>query len=232
MDDETDTGGAERAFEALRAEVAALRQAAERQTAPDYALTLGEIAKELQVVVARLDAIEASPQLQATPAAVAQQMRQEAVRLAEGQVAQALAAREGFERGRETLARVAFLEQRAQHDRRIVWAIGGGAALVGAVLSTMLFMEANRHAPDDWGWSTGWAAWLMQADTLQAGYKLMDWNNPGTVVAVNEDIRLGNAYAGELHKCEAAAAQTGKEQRCTLGVPPPPRQVNGQPVGR
>lgn len=232
MDDEADTGGAERAFEALRAEVVALCQAVERQTAPDYALTLGAIAKELQAVGARLDAIEASPQLQATPATVAQQMRQEAVRLAEGQVAQALAAREGFERGRETLGRVAFLEQRAQHDRRIVWAIGGGAALVGAVLGTMLFMEANRHAPDDWGWSAGWAAWLMQADTLQAGYKLMDWNNPGTVAAVNEDIRLGNAYAGELHKCEAAAAAAGKEQRCTLGVLPPPRQVNGQPVGR
>jgi hypothetical protein len=59
MDDEADIGGAERAFEALRAEVAALCQALERQTAPDYALTLGAIAKELQVVGARLNAIEA-----------------------------------------------------------------------------------------------------------------------------------------------------------------------------
>ena len=43
MDDADDTGSAERAFEALRAEVAALRQAVEGQTAPDYALTLGAI---------------------------------------------------------------------------------------------------------------------------------------------------------------------------------------------
>ena len=34
------------AFEALRAEVAALRQVIEEQTAPDYALTLGAIARE------------------------------------------------------------------------------------------------------------------------------------------------------------------------------------------
>jgi hypothetical protein len=60
----------------------------------------------------------------------------------------------------------------------------------------------------------------------------MDWNNPGTVAAVNEDTRLGNAYANEMHKCEAAAVQAGNEQRCTFGVLPPPRQVNGQPVGR
>jgi Family of unknown function (DUF6118) len=167
MDDEADSGGAERGFEALRAEVAALRQAVEGQAAPDYALTLGAIAKELQVVVARLDAIEASPQLQATPADVALQIRQEAGRLAESQIAQARAAHGEFERGRETLGRVAFVEQRAQHDRRIVWAIGGGAALVGAVLGTMLFMEVNRHAADGWGWSAGWAAWLMQADTYK-----------------------------------------------------------------
>jgi hypothetical protein len=93
------------------------------------------------------------------------------------------------------------------------------------------FMEVNRHASDGWGWSAGWAAWLMQADSLQAGYKLIDENNPGLAATLNEDIRLGNIYADELHKCETAAAQAGKEQRCTLGVQPP-RQVNRQPVGR
>jgi hypothetical protein len=232
MDSEADTGGAERAFEALRAEVGSLRRMVEERAVPDYALTLGAIAKELQSVGARLTAIEGSPQLQATPALVAHQMRQEAGRLAESQVAQARAAQEGFERGERTLGRMAFLEQRAQHDRRIVWAVGGGAALAGAIVGTLLFLEINRHAPDGWGWSAGWAAWLMQADTLQAGYKLIDSNNPEVAAAVNEDIRVGNAYAGELHKCEAVAAQAGKDQRCTLNVQPPPLRVNGQLVGR
>jgi len=232
MDDEADTGAAERAFEALRAEVTALRQAVAGQTAPDYALTLGAIAKEMQAVGARLAAIETSPQLQATPAVVAQQVRWEAGRLAESQIKQAQAAREEFERGQAVLSQVAFLEQRAQRDRRSVWAIGGGAALMGAVLGVMLFMEVNRHAPGDWGWSASWAAWLMQADTLQAGYKLIDRNNPSLAAAVNEDIRLGNAYAGALHKCEAEAARTGKEERCTMIVKPPPAPTNGQPVGR
>ena len=48
MNDDADSGGAERAFAALRAEVAALRQAIEGQSVPDYALTLGAMAKELQ----------------------------------------------------------------------------------------------------------------------------------------------------------------------------------------
>jgi len=41
------------------------------------------------------------------------------------------------------------------------------AALIGAVLGTMRFMEINRHAPDSWGWSANWAAWLMQADPVR-----------------------------------------------------------------
>ena len=49
---------------------------------------------------------------------------------------------------------------------------------------------------------------------MQAGYKLIDRTTQAHHGG-GEDIRLGNAYAGELHKCEAAAAQAGKEQRCT-----------------
>jgi len=231
MDDEADTGSAERAFEALRAEVAALRQAVEGQTAPDYALTLGAIVKELQAVGTRLDAIEAAPPMQVTPATIAQQIQMQASRLADGQAQQAQAAREGFERGQDTLARVAFFQQRADRDRNILWAVGGGAALIGAVLGTMLFMEINRHAPDDWGWSAGWAAWLMQANTVQAGYQLIDRNNPGLAAEVNQDIRLGNAYADALHKCEADATQAGKVERCILDVQPP-RVADEPPTGQ
>jgi len=169
--------------------------------------------------------------LRATPASVVEEMRLAAGRLAESQVRQAQEAREGFERGRETLAHVAYLTQRAQRDRRVLWTIGGGAGLIGAVLGTMLFMEINRHAPDDWGWSAGWAVWLMQADTLQAGYQLIDRNNPGLAAALNDDIRLGNVYADALHKCEAEAARTGKAERCTVDVQPA-RQPNGPQTGR
>ena len=48
----------------------------------------------------------------------------------------------------------------------------------------MLFMETNRHAPDDWGWSAGWPAWLMQADPVHADYQLIGRNNSGTVAMV------------------------------------------------
>ena len=48
MDDEIDTGRVEQASAALQLEVVAVRQAIAEQTAPDCALTLGAIVKELQ----------------------------------------------------------------------------------------------------------------------------------------------------------------------------------------
>jgi hypothetical protein len=79
--------GAERAFDALRAEVAALRRALEgmaagladpsRPEAPDYSPTLGVIARELKSVTARLEALEQMPVLAVTPAAQAAELRRE-----------------------------------------------------------------------------------------------------------------------------------------------------------
>jgi Family of unknown function (DUF6118) len=70
-----------RAFEALRAEVAQLRQGIELvyrqgQEAPavNYSPTLGEIAKTLQAVQGRLAAIEGKPALGVTPQMFRQQI--------------------------------------------------------------------------------------------------------------------------------------------------------------
>lgn len=86
---EDEADGAERAFEALREEVAALRrgidlvyrqaqqagQAPAVPEAPDYSPTLGVIAQELRAVGTRLDGIEGQPALRATPAAQAAELR-------------------------------------------------------------------------------------------------------------------------------------------------------------
>ena len=85
--DEAD--GAEQAFEALRAEVAALRRGIElvyrrsqeaagpAVAGPDYSPTLGAIAKELTAVTARLEAMERAPALATTSAQQAAELRRE-----------------------------------------------------------------------------------------------------------------------------------------------------------
>lgn len=94
------------AFEALRAEVAALRQvieAAELQ-APDYSPDLGRIVQGLNHVGATLEAIEAHPALRMTPAQLGQAMTH-AGRELMGEVAQKYErARQDAERERHQLA--------------------------------------------------------------------------------------------------------------------------------
>jgi hypothetical protein len=68
-----DDGNAARAFEALRAEMAALRRGVElvyrrgqqAGTAPDYSLTLGTMVQTLQAIMGRLEAVEQAPAHQA-----------------------------------------------------------------------------------------------------------------------------------------------------------------------
>ena len=94
------------AFEALRAEVAALRQVIEAvgPPAPDYSPDLGRIVQGLGHVGATLEAIEAHPALRMTPAQFGQAMTH-AGRELMGEVAQKYErARQDAERERHQLA--------------------------------------------------------------------------------------------------------------------------------
>ena len=99
-------GDPAQAFEALRAEVAALRQVIEAggpQT-PDYSPDLGRIVQGLNHVGATLEAIEAHPALRLTPAQFGQAMTQ-AGRELMSEVAQKYErARQDAERERHQLA--------------------------------------------------------------------------------------------------------------------------------
>ncbi|HTR67851.1 MAG TPA: DUF6118 family protein [Terriglobales bacterium] len=106
---EHDDGGSDpaEAFEALREEVAALRQAiatAAGQAAPDYSPDLGRIVQELGQIDAALAAIEQHPALRMTPAQFGQAMTQ-AGRELMNEVAQKYErARQDAERERHQLA--------------------------------------------------------------------------------------------------------------------------------
>src|SRR4051795_9713025 len=72
---------ATRAFDDLRAEVAVLRRAVEalgpalkENRAPDYSLTLGQIAKTQAAIGAHLETMEGHPALRLTPAAFGEQV--------------------------------------------------------------------------------------------------------------------------------------------------------------
>jgi hypothetical protein len=141
------------AFEALRAEVAALRQAVEAaagQKAPDYSPDLGRIVQELAQVDATLAAIEAHPALRLTPAQFGQAMTQ-AGRELMNEVAQKYErARQDAERERHQLA--GMIGTVRERRNQIFWLIALPVAvfvftlLASPVCLSMLPFGLNKWA--------------------------------------------------------------------------------------
>ena len=166
-----DEGGAEQAFEALRAEVAALRRWMElvyRQVQqgaagppgaelPDYSPTLGAMAQELRAVGVRLAAIERAPALASTPVEQADGLRRTLHGAGED-------ARRGFlhSQGRlddavQELRGMVRGAHEWREQKQWLWAVGG----VSAVGGMLLWLFATAALP--WGGARGWRAWRMGA---------------------------------------------------------------------
>jgi hypothetical protein len=205
MDEDADTGGAEQAFEALRAEVAALRQAVEGQVAPDYALTLGVIAKELQAAGARLTAIEGHPALAMTPEGYSGQLiaAEERAHQAGGKAlwdvqTQLGAAARQLERSAENI------HTREEQQRRV-----GIALAAGILLGIALWYVLPSLLP--WGAGDWLASSLIGGGRWQAGETLMGRASPESFGRM---VRLYNACGQQpVELCEGAIiARTATQQ--------------------
>jgi hypothetical protein len=206
MDDADDTGGAERAFEALRAEVAALRQAVEEQTAPDYALTLGAIVKELQGVGVRLTAIEGHPALAMTPEGYSAQLTAAAERAYQAGGKAAWGAQTQIDDAARRLERLAGKIHTRDEQHRWI----GAALALGVMLGIALWYVLPSLLP--WGAGDWLVSSLIGGGRWQAGETLMERASPE---GFGRMVRLYNA-CGErpIETCEAAlAADTAAKPR-------------------
>ena len=209
---------AAQAFEALRAEVARLRQGIElvyRQgqeaksaagsgaagPGVDYSLTLGQMQKALQAVQGRLETIEGKPALAMTPEVyrdrieemgrVAGQVAGRA--MSEGAAAQSQATREL----KDMLGR----KRSTREQREWVFVAGAGGVMVGMLLWTLLV----ENLP--WGMGTWLAAVPIAGDKWDAGQELLREASPASYEKM---VTLYNACGQQtLAFCqEAIAAKT------------------------
>jgi hypothetical protein len=200
------------AFEALRAEVAALRTSlgdGDGRVAPDYAPTLGNMS-------ATLAKIEAHPALQLTPEAFAYQVRQardaahqQGSRDMSAAIQRVDAAGAGLERlverqrtGREQVRQIA-----------IMTAVG---AVVGVIVWVGLSGPIARALPAGWSVAEKMAAATLNLDRWDAGARLMQSANPQGWAQVAVGAKLERENRPALEECWRAATRTGKAQRCIV----------------
>jgi hypothetical protein len=218
MEEEQDHEGAGdpvQAFEALRAEVAALRQAieaaAERQ-APDYSPDLGRITQAVNGVIDGLQAIEAHPAVRMTPDQFGQAMTRTGRELM-NEVAQKYdRARQDAERERHQLAGM-IGTLRGKRDQVFLLA----AVFVGTFVFT-LFASPVLLGELPFGWNTNAAATVMQADRWDAGSALMQAASPQGWRAMVAASALVRANQAAITACQQAANDDGKNHRCTIDI--------------
>jgi hypothetical protein len=228
-----DEGGAEQAFEALRAEVAALRRGVElvfRQVQqgaagqpgaelPDYSPTLGVMAQELHAVGARLAAIERAPALASSAVEQADGLRRalhgvgedarRGLAHSQGRLDDAVQELRGMVRGAH--------EWREQ--KRWLRAVGA----VGAMGGMLLWLLATAVLP--WGVGTGLAG-LAYGGRWNAGQAMLGDASPETR---DRMVRLYKACPKDstTELCEAVLAV----RTIASDAPAPPGVAHPAPDG-
>jgi hypothetical protein len=222
-DDDSEPTAAERAFEALRAEVAAMRQAMRSlpeliktiRPATDYTETLGAIAKNLEIVGSFMGKIDQHPAIRTAPAQYTQAMAAagegliiKSVRELEGVMAAAVTER------RELATLIGTMRGKWKQWEWLAWT-GLGAFFFGLLISPLF----ARLLP--FGWDGQVAAFILRGDRLQAGAELMAAGSPEAWRNLSSAAELQKANVAALAGCREAAAKTKKEQHCSIVVPAP-----------
>ncbi|MGI4811172.1 MAG: DUF6118 family protein [Janthinobacterium lividum] len=240
---ESDDGGAEQAFEALRAEVVAMRQQLElvhrqgEQTrdasaalTPDYTLTLGKMEKTLGVIAARLTTVEQQPALQMSGAQLRSEMGA-ATQTASSMMVRAMV--EPLEAMRIATAKMEGMVGKARdqvEQRKWLWTAAIGGAVGGACLWVVL------AAVLPWGVGDRMAALpITGGDRWAAGQAFLNRSNPP---AWERMVKLFNACGDQsMELCEAAivvrtmppVGQEGKAPSSASPQIPAPRPVARPP---
>jgi hypothetical protein len=225
MDDRDEDEGstaAERAFDALRAEVAGMRQA--MQSLPDVIIksqpadtteTLGAIAKKLEIVGNFMAAIEQHPAIRTTPT----QYNQAIVAAGEGLMLKSVrefdnAKVAAVAERRELAAMIGTMRGQWKQWKWLGWT-GGAAFFLGLLISPVF----ARVLP--FGWDGHVAAFIMHGDRWGAGTALMQAGNPAAWRGLMDDFNFVKSNQAALAACRDAAAKAKKEQHCGIVVPAP-----------
>ena len=222
-DEDNGPTAAERAFDALRAEVAGMRQAmkslpeviAKGRPTVDYTETLGAIAKKLEIVGNFMASIEQHPAIRTTPA----QYHQAIAAAGEGLITKSVrefdsAKVAAVEERRELAAMIGTMRGKWKQWEWLGWT-GIGAFLLGLLISPMF----ARVLP--FGWDGQVAAFIMNSDRWGAGTALMQAGNPAAWRGLMDDFNLVKSNQAAIGTCLEAAAKAKKEQRCGIVVSAP-----------
>jgi hypothetical protein len=222
-------GDPAQAFEDLRAEVSVLRRAIEalptamrESRSPDYSQDLAVIGKGLDEVGEQLESILKSPALTRTPEQQGQAIANAGANLIREAAQRLDRAAQEAERERSRLSGIIGQAWAQDRQFRLLCWTGGAALAIGLLLSPIVAGVLP------FGLNSRVAALVMREDRWAAGGALMQAANPRSWDRFIADTRFASDNRETIDACQAAAARTGKAQRCAVTLAPPSNLTSKQ----
>lgn len=212
---------ASRAFEALRADVLALRAIVEplstewqKRMPADYSASLGQITKDLSETRRLLTQINKHPALAMSPTTYQQIVSDSGRVVMRDAVDRLRQAAQWVEHTRHTVETITGSERRREQQYKLLLGTAAAALLIGLLASPFM----ARVLP--LGSQSQVAAAVMGIDRWAAGSALMELENPRAwqEILVAATVLQRNREA--IRVCQFAAEKSERTQRCTVIIPP------------
>ena len=211
---------------ALAAEIAIIRRGVEAafdqfdklSSPPDYGADLGRIVQQLGQVTERLAGVEQSPVLRQGAEHYARALERSGKGLVRSAAQQLERKAAELERTGRQLA--GYIDSARTLDRQNLWLVGVGVA--GVVLGVALTLFLPRILPAAVGTTVATTA-MGETNPWTAGGTLMRAYNADRYSQWLYADELVQANANAVRACFNAAAQAGKDQKCSITVTAPVR---------
>lgn len=226
MSDDHESDAAAEAFEGVRGELALLRRAVERLAAeraevpeiPNYSETLGRMAKALNGTMQNVAVLAKAVEDNVTPRYVADRIVAVGAHVRDEDRRMIASVAEKMEKATHALHGIGGFARRADEQRRMLWKVGAGACLGGALLCTVVPGLVARELPERWQVPEWMASRTLGLPKWKAGQQLMRAAAPEAFANIAAGDRIVTANRVVLEACQKRANKVQGAVRCILNV--------------
>ena len=223
QEDEDVRDPATRAFDALRDELARVRQSVDalhagiQQSRPhDYRRTLGEILRVQEGVEAELHVLKSRPAIQYTPESFSREIERERLRLAEGDKREIRGTIDALNKHSQKLNELVQRGSEANAQSAILFITALFCLILGSTLFLPIAAFIARLMPESMNMPESMASYILDLPMQKAGIRLIYKDDPKVweSVSYNNNVMRNNYEA--IEKCKNEAIDTKHEVKCSV----------------
>jgi Family of unknown function (DUF6118) len=223
QEDEEFRDPATRAFDALRDELARVRQSVEslnagiQQSRPhDYRKTLGEILRVQEGVEAELHVLKTRPAIQYTPESFSREIERERSRLVEGDKREIRGTIDALNKHSQKLNELVQRGSDANAQSAMLIITAALCLIIGSTFFLPIAAFIARLMPESMNIPENMASYVMDLPMQKAGIRLIYKDDPKVWESVSYNNNMMRANSEAIEQCKKEAIDTKHEVKCSV----------------